>query len=115
MTASNRLEGGEDKLRAGIVQDIAHIHDGLHQGNPITHFVVRVAQQLHGGRDHLPDTVCQWTRIVTRLVDPNCYEARPSPDRAASSRTALESPWFPGRSCTSPRILLVPATPNRGQ
>jgi DNA invertase Pin-like site-specific DNA recombinase len=57
---------------------------------------------------------CQWTRIVTRLVNPNCYEARPSPDRAASSRTALESPWFPGRSCTSLRALLVPATPNRG-
>ena len=58
---------------------------------------------------------CQWTRIVTRLVNPNCYEVWPSPDRAASSRTALKSPWFPGRSCTSPRVLLVPAIPSRGR
>ena len=26
--------------------------------------------------------VCQWTRIVTRLVNPNCYEARVSSEVA---------------------------------
>lgn len=58
---------------------------------------------------------CQWTRIVTRLVNPNCYEARPSADRAATSGATPLSCQDYQDSCSSPRVLWTPARPNRGQ
>jgi hypothetical protein len=76
-------------------------------------------------------TRCQWTRIVTRLVNPNCYEARGSPDGAVSSRTAPDSRlplgllaslrgscWFlpgpPGGQALGPQSLRVPAVSTLG-
>jgi hypothetical protein len=41
---------------------------------------------------------CQWTRILTQLVNPNCYAACGSHGGAVSSRTALILSFFPGLS-----------------
>jgi putative transposase len=45
-------------------------------------------------------TECQWTRILTKLLNPNCYAARGSHGGIVSSRTTLDSRLFPGL-CTS--------------
>jgi Glycosyl hydrolase family 92 N-terminal domain len=58
---------------------------------------------------------CQWTRIVTRLVNPNCYEARGSSawDSFLQDRPGFSV--FSGVFGFLPQGLLVPPRANRGQ
>jgi hypothetical protein len=62
----------------------------------ILQFAVADAQEKPGFRPWI--SYCQWTRIVTRLVNPNCYEVWDSSDGVGSSGTTPDSrlsprPW----------------------
>lgn len=58
---------------------------------------------------------CQWTRIVTRLVNPNCYEVRgfPAWDGFLQDRPGFSV--FSGVFGFLTQGLLVPPRANRGQ
>ncbi len=58
---------------------------------------------------------CQWTRIVTRLVNPNCYEACCSSDGVVSSGTTPDSRLSLGLLDTISGPCWLPPGPTAGQ
>ena len=65
-----RGTGGQSKLASLLDWDHSTVWRKLNGKSPITEsdaLAIRKAVEL--------TDMCQWTRIVTRLVNPNCYEA----------------------------------------